>query len=831
MHYDFGFDKTPANYVPLTPLSFLKRSAAVYPHHVSAVYEDRSFTWAQTYERCRRFASYLASKGVVSGDTVAAMLPNVPAMNEAHFAVPMAGAVLNALNIRLDAPSIAFQLDHGGAKVILVDPEFSDVIAEALAQMKGPKPFVIDVDDTSFKDGRRIGQIEYEGAVTQGDPSFTEVRPEDEWNAIALSYTSGTTGNPKGVVTHHRGAYLNALSNILVGKLGQHPVYLWTLPMFHCNGWCFPWAVAALAGVNVHLRKVEPAKVFELIKLHCVTLALKWAVNDRLSVTPSVYYQQLHINDTGAYWANLSNASSDTFYNGNTLSDPSHDPFLLSSIRVDWNLGFAQLVSNTSYFWRNLSSSSNSTNYLQAVYAGAGLLPTIYPQPGDAAPAPAADQQRNFYQEIRLASSDPSARVSWSTGVFYSHLNENVTEFVYAPQLQQAILTYSTAQGQPYDLCAQPLPCPNGEIEYNPLNRIVDKQVAVFGEASAKLGDGFKATVGLRVSRDQYSGSAFEGGPFVGAVISQAASAAETPVTPKFGLSYEPDRDHLYYASIAKGYRVGGTNSPVASICDPSLAGLGLPNGQLPPTYRSDSLWSYELGAKTLFLDRRLQINASLFVIDWSNIQQSVYLPACGFAYTANTGKVQSRGGDIDVQFRPVDSLTLGLTAAYTDARFTESACAGTLQFGGAAAGCTGPTAPSGGVAPVVSEGDRLTGAPWTIMSSAEERLGDWNGHMPYVRVDYQFATAQTALPPYHDPRNSSYDATLPGYPRTSNLQLRAGFRWSGYDISLFAQNVLDQNPHLFVSRDVASPPNADNLYFVRGQRPRTVGLTATYRY
>jgi acyl-CoA synthetase (AMP-forming)/AMP-acid ligase II len=264
MHYDFGFDKTPANYVPLTPLSFLKRSAAIYPHHVSAVYEDRSFTWAQSYERCRRFASYLASKGVVSGDTVAAMLPNVPAMNEAHFAVPMAGAVLNALNIRLDAPSIAFQLDHGGAKVILVDPEFSDVIAEALAQMKGPKPFVIDVDDTSFKDGRRIGQIEYEDAVIQGDPSFTEVRPEDEWNAIALSYTSGTTGNPKDVVTHHRGAYLNALSNILVGKLGQHPVYLWTLPMFHCNGWCFPWAVAALAGVNVCLRKVEPAKVGDL---------------------------------------------------------------------------------------------------------------------------------------------------------------------------------------------------------------------------------------------------------------------------------------------------------------------------------------------------------------------------------------------------------------------------------------------------------------------------------------------------------------------------------------------------------------------------------------
>src|SRR5215470_6119644 len=170
--YDIGLDKTPANYVPLTPLSFIARSAAVYPNHVSAVYEDRSFTWAETYARCRRFASYLASRGIGEGDTVAAMLPNVPAMNEAHFAVPMTGAVLNALNIRLDAPSIAFQLDHGGAKIILVDPEFAGVITEALKLMSGPKPLVIDVDDASFAGGKRIGALEYEAAVAQGDPNF-----------------------------------------------------------------------------------------------------------------------------------------------------------------------------------------------------------------------------------------------------------------------------------------------------------------------------------------------------------------------------------------------------------------------------------------------------------------------------------------------------------------------------------------------------------------------------------------------------------------------------------------------------------------------------------
>src|SRR5256886_13746608 len=266
--YSIGLDKTPANYVPLTPLSFLARSAAVYPDHVATVYEGRVFTWSETHARCRRFAAFLAGRGIGHGDTVAAMLPNIPAMNELHFAVPMAGAVLNALNIRLDAASIAFQLDHGGAKIILVDPEFAGVISEALTLMSGPKPLVIDVDDVAFAGGKHIGEIEYEAALSQGDANFVARLPLDEWDAIALSYTSGTTGNPKGVVTHHRGAYLNAVSNILAGNLGQHPVYLWTLPMFHCNGWCFPWTIAAAAGINVCLRKVDPAKIFELIPKH-----------------------------------------------------------------------------------------------------------------------------------------------------------------------------------------------------------------------------------------------------------------------------------------------------------------------------------------------------------------------------------------------------------------------------------------------------------------------------------------------------------------------------------------------------------------------------------
>jgi fatty-acyl-CoA synthase len=286
--YNIGLDKTPANFVSLTPLSFLARTAAIYPGHLSTVYEGRTFTWSQTYARCRRFASFLAGRNIGDGDTVAAMLPNVPAMNEAHFAVPMAGAVLNALNIRLDAASIAFQLDHGGAKIILVDPEFAGVISEALTLMTGPKPFVIDVDDAAFAGGKRIGEIEYEDALSQGDESFAARLPQDEWDAIALSYTSGTTGNPKGVVTHHRGAYLNAVSNILAANLGHHPVYLWTLPMFHCNGWCFPWTIAAAAGVNVCLRKVDPGKIFELIAKHGVT---------HMCGAPIVYNTLIHAPD------------------------------------------------------------------------------------------------------------------------------------------------------------------------------------------------------------------------------------------------------------------------------------------------------------------------------------------------------------------------------------------------------------------------------------------------------------------------------------------------------------------------------------------------------
>ena len=275
--FDRDLPRTEANFAPISPLSFIERTAEVYPERLAVVHGDLRHSWREVYIRCRQLASSLVRIGVGKGDTVAVMLPNTPPMVEAHFGVPMCGAVLNALNTRLDAATLAFMLDHGEAKVVIVDVEFASVMKAAIALRQGTQPlWVIDVQDVVFTgndsaDSQRIGSVDYEDFLAQGDANFAWQLPKDEWDAIALNYTSGTTGNPKGVVYHHRGAALNAISNVLEWDMPKHAVYLWTLPMFHCNGWCFAWTVAARAGVNVCLRKVEAQAVFDAIRNHGVT--------------------------------------------------------------------------------------------------------------------------------------------------------------------------------------------------------------------------------------------------------------------------------------------------------------------------------------------------------------------------------------------------------------------------------------------------------------------------------------------------------------------------------------------------------------------------------
>ena len=274
--YEQDLPQTEANHAALSPLSFIERTAEVYPDRLAVVHGDLRRNWSEVFSRCRQLASALQRAGVDKGDTVAVMLPNTPPMVEAHFGVPVTGAVLNALNTRLDPETIAFMLDHGEAKVVIVDPEFSGTMKKALALRKSTRPvLVIDVEDAAYAADagavERIGSTTYEQFLATGDAGFPWALPADEWDAIALNYTSGTTGNPKGVVYHHRGAAMAALSNILEWDMPKHAVYLWTLPMFHCNGWTFPWAIAARAGVNVCLRKVEAQAVFDSIRQNGVT--------------------------------------------------------------------------------------------------------------------------------------------------------------------------------------------------------------------------------------------------------------------------------------------------------------------------------------------------------------------------------------------------------------------------------------------------------------------------------------------------------------------------------------------------------------------------------
>jgi len=450
-------------------------------------------------------------------------------------------------------------------------------------------------------------------------------------------------------------------------------------------------------------------------------------------------------------------------------------------------------VSNTSYFSRSQHSVSDYTQWYNTVFNG-----ITYPPPADAVSAYFTDRQDNFTEELRASSVDEKDRLTWSAGLFGSHVHENTTEFIYEPIL--------------------PVP-----LVYNqPRFDIIDKQIAAFGELNFKFTDSVSFTAGLRVSRVDYTGTALESGPLLaGLVVDGTNSGSDTPVTPRFVLNFQPSQDSLYYASAAKGFRPGGTNTVLPSVC------TGNAPDKFPATFQSDSLWNYEIGTKQTLAEHRLQINASLYYLQWKNIQQFIYL-SCGLGFVPNLKDVTGKGGDVEVTWRATEDLTLGLNAAYTDSYFDQSIPLSSL-------GETGGN--------LVTAGDHLPASPLNFSANAEY-VFDAYDKKPYLRIDYQYATAQRSLTVYQDAANHpNDDPTLPGIPEIRILSLRAGVRFSGVDLSLFVQNALDYHTPIFVSRDLGTTiangyvgpqgqtDNFDTNYFGRGYAPRTIGVTATYRY
>lgn len=525
-------------------------------------------------------------------------------------------------------------------------------------------------------------------------------------------------------------------------------------------------------------------------------LALKWQPTDNLSISPSIFVQTMHINDTGAYWQNISKPSDSVYNNGNAQRNPSTDPFWVASLKINQHTDRIDFVSNTSYYSRSQHSVSDYTQWYNTVF-----LWDQYNQSPNSAPF--TDVQKNFNQEFRVSSTDPSATLQWNVGAYYTHSYENSTEYVIS-EIGGAGLA-------------------NNYVYLQPEFSMLDEQYALFGEVNWKLTDTLKLTAGLRYSHMQYSGlvNETEQGSFAPAgsvngvfsVITPAAGTAK-PVTPRVVLNYQPDHDTLYYASAAKGFRPGGINSQLPQNCYPQ----GIDAASAAKPFDADSLWQYEVGTKTAALDHHLTVSGAVYYIKWKNIQQFVYL-ACGLGFNYNLGQVTGKGAELELSWKASDNLTLGFNAAYTDAKY-ESA----IVLGNA-------SPPD----QLVAAGNHLPTSPWNVQLTGEYTWKDV-AKKPYLRVDYQYTTAQTDLVPYQDPANiPNADPTLPGLPKITMLNLRAGVRFAGYDISAFISNATNFHTPMFVSRDFNGTnyglANFDTNYFARGLAPRTIGASVAYRF
>lgn len=518
-------------------------------------------------------------------------------------------------------------------------------------------------------------------------------------------------------------------------------------------------------------------------------LAIALAPTEGILITPSIYFQREHSDDVNSYWGYLSSPKQGRYISGNELASPNTDKFYIPSLNISAELGEkVSLVSVTSYLHRDQNAIADYTAQGSAI-----ILGTPIPIPGNKGPNLFDNSQRSFTQEVRLQSTDPSQKLRWVAGAFYQNTRQNASQFAYDPFI------------------ASLFGSPAGDLVFfqDPF-RTKDTQIAGFAQADLDVLPGLTTTVGLRVSNTKFSFETTTGGPFAGPTFNDSGRQSETPVTPKFGLEYRFDPDSSVYASVSKGYRVGGSNARQLAVCGPQLASLGLA-GINPTRYDSDTVWSYEIGSKNRLFDRKLQVNGSLFYVNWNNIQQFVTLASCGGGFLANLGRAVSKGFDLEVSASPAPGLNLGLAAGYTHGEFKDTVFAAGPVPGQSA----------------VSRGDRIQGSPWRISANAEYRHQVSDSAEVYGRVDYQFASQEPANVAQTNPTNGlNFIPQYFGAAESHFVALRAGVKLSRVDVSLFIDNLTNTTA-------ILDGQNQNNTFLTRfsGFRPRTIGLTSTLRY
>ena len=537
--------------------------------------------------------------------------------------------------------------------------------------------------------------------------------------------------------------------------------------------------------------------------------ALKFALGDSITVTPSMFYQRKRKND-GYFWESLSNSDSSSFSVGWDQPQPSTDSFSLPALNIRWKLQKAELVSNTSFLYRSLDRSSDYSTYLWFALVG-DPTPTD-PVPDYRAVSNASVRQNSFTQEVRLQSTDTASRLQWVVGALYQSSSLYTNQYVvdpFLPQLSQDVY------GAPIeDIFGVGLV--DGKFSATIDQWAKDEQSALFGQVDYAFTPQWKGTLGLRVARTTLRFFREFGGPLLcvacdGSVETTGGSTPEShPVTPRLGFSYEPDKHSLYYLSAGKGFRVGGVNNPSVATDRP-----GCPGGlQSPATYAADRLWSYEVGAKNQFADGRFRTQVSVFYIDWQDIQQSVSANGCfTSSYKDNLGSAKVTGFDLSAELRPMAGLTLAMSGGYTRARYSDTAL-------GAPASGTGVRAI------IAADGDSLGVAPWNAAVSGEYEFHALGGNS-YFRMDYTYTAKDNGLTPQRDPLTSSYDPGLLADPAVRLLGARLGIRLGEFDVSLFGRNLLNDTPLLGRTHDGIDDP----LYYAVTVRPRTIGLTGTYRF